>query len=248
MTPRPATGLCACACVFIGAFGCMPPTSRVDAGATPAAKPAAPAAPASHGSDAGAPSQPRPEDEEARADAELWREVSRRVNVSVDELRGCSAASDCLTRWHFTRCCAHVSVNVKHKDALQKAQRLITKDLQTPLEAQRCAISDCSGVMPPSTCGAGRCVIDGERSTWTEVGDAIGASPDALRACTTDSECVRIPHPKHCCRAAAVAASFAEKVAGVRVMARTEAERCALKDCAIRGTPVCRDGLCRIAF
>jgi hypothetical protein len=184
-------------------------------------------------------------------DSTLWEAMRVRAGAaSVDALRSCASSDQCTTLFHFTRCCDHLSVNAKHASVLHKAGASLTREHQTADQLRMCQIVSCSGVLPPSTCAAGRCVVDGERAMWIDVARVTStANVDALRACNMNDDCAIVPHPTRCCQPAAVARAFvdAARKAVSTLMPPDEARKCAIKDCAIRGEPVCVEGLCRVA-
>jgi hypothetical protein len=187
----------------------------------------------------------------AADDSKLWEAMRVRAGVaSVDALRSCTSSDQCATLFHFTRCCDHLSVNAKHASVLNRARASLTREHQTADQLRMCQIVSCSGALPPSTCGAGRCVVDGERPMWIDVARVTSTKDvDALRACSVNDDCAIVPHPMRCCQPTAVARAFAEaaRKSVSTLMPPDEARKCAIKDCAIRGEPVCVQGLCRVA-
>ncbi len=185
-------------------------------------------------------------------ETKLWEAMRMRAGVaSVDALRSCTSSDQCATLFHFTRCCDFLALNAKHARVVETTRTSLTREQQTPDELRRCEVASCSGVLPPSTCAAGRCVIDGERALWIDVARVTSTTNvDALRACTSSDDCAIVPHPTRCCQSAAAARVFAEVTIKARavLMPPDEAKFCAMKDCAIKGEPACVEGLCRVGL
>jgi hypothetical protein len=182
---------------------------------------------------------------------ELWQTFAQRVGIAEVSMRSCKQTSDCASLPHFTICCSHIAVAKAHVVTVQK-NRAKLADLQTDVQRTACAVGECSGVTSPVACAQGWCVLDPHRAEWMKAAAAIGTTPEALRACTTNDDCTSTQNPERCCDEVAVAKSALPKVRalGDSLMTKQMREGCAIKKCGAGQSwaPICNEGLCQLDF